>query len=222
VKRPYRTTHIPLRLVAAILLLALGTGRSLAPPMASADADTPIASLEEEWEEEPDEWEVEDEEEEWVVEEDEGEWVVEEEGEADWEVSGESRKGETPESCTPYRSSARVVAAPGGGTVRLEISYASKKAAGVRVDYWLKGSRGALQMRSLQRRIRRRGSLREVEHLNDREMSKVRAARSFVVDLEMKGTPSRCEGSQVRHLTAKQRLGDRTVWTEPARPATGY
>jgi hypothetical protein len=222
VARPYRRacTLLLRLLVAAILLLVVGTSQSLALSTANADATAPIASVEEEWEEEPDEWEVEDEEEEWVVEDDEGEWVVEEESEAGWEVSSGSQKGEAPASCTPYRASARVVAAPRGDTVRLEVSYASEKATGVRVDYWLKGSRGALRMRSLRRRIRRHGSLRGVERLSDREMSKVRAARSFVVDLEVRGASS-CEGSHVRHLTARQRLGEHTVWTEPPRPAPG-
>lgn len=226
-KRPYQTACILLRLFfPAILLLVVGVGPGFAAPAASVAASAPATSLpfastEEEWEEEPDEWEVEDEEEEWVVEEDEGEWVVEDEAEADWEVSGESRKGEAPGSCTPYRASARVVAAPHGDTVRLEIGYASEKATGVTVDYWLKGSRGALQMRPLRRRIGRHGSLRGVERLSDREMSKVRAARSFVVDLETRGAPSGCEDPQVRHLTTRQRLGDRTVWSEPARPAPG-
>jgi len=201
------------------MLLIVGTGQSLAFPTASADATAPIASVEEEeWEEEPDEWEVEDEEEEWVVEDDEGEWVVENEGEADWEVSGESRQRESPEACTPYQASARVVAAGRRDTVRLEISYTSEKATGVKVDYRLRGSRGGLRLRSLRRRMARHGSLRGVERLSDREMSKVRAARTFVVDLEMRGVPSGCEDSPVRHLTARQRRGDRTVWSEPVRP----
>jgi len=210
----------------AILLLVGGVGPGFAAPAASVAASTPATSLpfastEEEWEEEPDEWEVEDEEEEWVVEEDEGEWVVEDEAEAGWEVPGESRKGVAPESCTPYRASARVVAASRGDTVRLEIGYASEKATGVTVDYWLKGSRGALRMRPLRRRIGRHGSLRGVERLSDRGMSKVRAARSFVVDLETRGAHFGCEDSHVRHLTIRQRLGEHTVWTEPPPPTPG-
>jgi hypothetical protein len=60
----------------------------------------------------------------------------------------------------------------------------------------------------------RRGSLRVVERLSTREMSKVRAARAFVVGLDTAGTPSYC-GHDTRHLTARERHGARTIWSEP-------
>ena len=223
---PDRTIRISLLalLVAAILLLVIGTGPSFAFPAANADAGAPAASAplpfaEEEWEEDEGEWEVENGDEEREVEEEREAGGGSDGG---WEVSGEDRRRETPESCMLYRASARVVVAGRGNTVRLEVSYTSDKATKVNVEYWLKGARGALQMKSLRRRMSRHGSLRGVEHLNDREMSKVRAARAFVVDLEMKGTPAYCERYCMRHLTARQRRGDRMVWSEPARQTPGY
>lgn len=220
-----RTSCTPLLRLLVATILAVNTYPSLAPSPASAAASPSVASAplaleEEEWEEEPDEWEVEDEEEEWVVEEDEGGWVVEEdEPDSGWEVAGERQGGDAPEPCAPYRANARVVAAERQDTVLLKVDYPGRRAKKVRVDYWLKGSRGALQLAPLRQRTSRRGSLRGVERLSARKMSKVRAARAFVVDLEMAGTPSYCDRYSTRHLTARQRRGDRMVWSEPARRA---
>ena len=121
-----------------------------------------------------------------------------------------------------YGASAQVVAAERGDTVRLALDYTLDKPTKVTVEYWLKGSQGALQLKPLRRHMGRHGSLHGVERLSPREMAKVRAARAFVVDLEMAGTPSYCERYCTRHLTARQRHGGRTVWSEPARQAPGY
>jgi len=206
----------------------VGSGPSFAAPTAGAatspsQAVARLSSAEEEWEEEPGEWEVEDEEEEWEVEEDEGEWEVEEGSEAagandsGWEVSIEGERGKASKPCTSYRANARVVAAERRDTVLLRVDYPSKKAKRVRVKYWLRGSRGALQLAPLRQRTSRRGSLRGVERLSAKEMSKVRAASAFVVDLELAGMPSYCDRYGTHHLTARQRRGDRMVWSEPAR-----
>jgi hypothetical protein len=115
--------------------------------------------------------------------------------------------------------SALVIASERKDAVRLLVDYTLKKATKVDVKYWLKGSRGALQLKPLRRRMSRHGSLYGVEHLNLREMSKVRAARAFVVDLDMATTPSSssCERHRTRHLTARRGRRYRTVWSEPAR-----
>lgn len=225
--RPDRTacTLLLRLLVATIPILTVGSGPIFAAPTAGAvtgpsQALAPLASAEEEWEEEPWEWEVEDEEEEWEVEDDEGEWEVEEgaeEGErgSGWEVSGERQPKDALESCAPYRANASIIASERRDTVRLRVSYASEKATAVKVEYWLKGPRGALRLKPLRRRMSRHGSLRGAERLSTRQMSKVRAARAFTVDLDMTGTP--CGRYSTRHLTARQRRGDRMVWSEPAR-----
>jgi hypothetical protein len=212
-----------------VAILALAATLTVCASPSRAAASAPVAfpsAIEEEWEEEPGEWEVEEDEEEWEVE-DEGEWEVEEdeeEGErgSGWEVSGEGRHRDAPESCTPYRANASIVALERRDTVRLKVSYTSDKATTVEVEYWLEGSRGALQMKSLQRRMSRQGSLRVVERLSDREMSKVRAARAFVVDLDMAGVPSYRERYCTRHLTTRERRGDRMVWSEPERQTPEY
>jgi hypothetical protein len=198
-------------ILAPAAMLAVGAAPSRAA--ASVPVAFPAAG-EEEWEEEAGEWEVEDTEEEWEVGEE-----VEVEGEGGWEVIGEERRREAPESCTLDQVSARVVASERKDAVRLLVDYRSKKPTKVDVKYWLKGSRGALQLKPLRRRMSQHGSLYGVERLNAHEMSKVRAARAFVVDLDMAATPSSssCERHRTRHLTAKRGRRNRTVWSEPAR-----
>lgn len=220
---------LPRRLLLAAILalaatLAVGASRAWAASSASdalgpSPASTPVAfpaAVEEEWEEEDGEWEVEDDEEEWKVGEEE-------------EVGGESGSGaesgawrEVPESCPLYQANARVVVSEGSDEVNLLVDYELEKPTKVTVEYWLKGSHGALQLKPLQRRMSRHGSLRGVERLSAREMSKVQAARAFVVDLEMAGMPSRCERYCTHHLTSSQQRGDRTVWSEPARRSQGH
>jgi hypothetical protein len=193
-------------------MLAVG-----APSAAAAPGPVAFPSaVEEEWEEEAGEWEVEDDEEEWEV----GEEVeAEGAGGSGWEVSIEGEHGAGPESCTLSRVSALVVASERRDAVRLLVDYRSKKATKVDVKYWLKGSRGALQLKPLRRRMSRRGSLYGVERLNAHEMSKVRAARAFVVDLDMAATPSSpsCKRHRMRHLTARRGRRGQTVWSEPVR-----
>lgn len=195
---------------AAMLVLGVAPSR--------AAASTPVAppsAVEEEWEEEAGEWEIEEgEEEEWEVGEE-----VEVGGDGGWEVAGEERHGEAPESCSLSQVSALVIASERKDAVQLLVDYTLKKATKVNIEYWLKGSRGALQLKPLRRRMSRRGSLYGVERLTPREMSKVRAARAFVVDLDMAATPSSssCERHRTRHLTARRELRDRTVWSEPGR-----
>ncbi|HEX7246226.1 MAG TPA: hypothetical protein VF245_11735 [Solirubrobacterales bacterium] len=55
-----------------------------------------------------------------------------------------------------------------------------------------------------------------VRRVRRKEMSKARAAKAFVADLDM-GTPSYCEHRRKRHLPTKRRHGSRVVWSEPAR-----
>ena len=202
-------------LLVAILALAATFAAGALPGRAVASAPVALPSAaEEEWEEEPGEWEVEEDEEEWEVGEE-----VEVGGDGGWEVVGEERHGEAPESCALSRVSALVIASERKDAVQLVVDYTLKKATRVDIEYWLKGSRGALQLKPLRRRMSRHGSLHGVERLSPREMSKVRAARAFVVDLDMAAAPSSssCERQRTRHLTARQGRRDRTVWSEPGR-----
>jgi len=223
--RSDRIARLPLYrlLVAAILIVAMSLAPSLTAPVASAarspsPASSPFPSVEEEWEEE--EWEEGEweEEEEWEEGEEEG---AEGESGSGWEGTGEDGHRGAPEACALYSMSARIVSSERRHTVSLRVRYTSDEATGVKVEYWLKGSRGALQMKPLRRRMSRHGSLHGVERLSAREMAKLRAARSFVVDRDMTSTPSSCARYCTRHLTDRQQHGGRTVWNEPTRAARG-
>jgi len=110
-----------------LLTASVGPGLSAAVASTAATphaASAPVASAEEEWEEEPGEWEVEDDEEEWEVEEDDGEWEVEveEEGDSDsgWEVSDERQREDALEPCTPRRANVSIVASERRNAARLK------------------------------------------------------------------------------------------------------
>jgi hypothetical protein len=213
-----RSTARHARLLATLALatavaLAIGAGpASAAPvfpqvPFAPISATAPTAADEGEWEETEEEWEWEESEEE--AEGEEGTW--EEEGEG----SGEPRPEQPPAACQLYRASARVVASDRNDSVRLVVHYSSSKASPVTVEYWLKGSRGALQMKPLRRHMSKHGSLHGSERVAPGEMDRVRAARVFIVDVEMPGTPSYCERYCTRRLTSREHHGARTIWSEP-------
>lgn len=196
--------------LALVVVMCSGASISAATTMSGAPlphlaTNFPATSEEEwEWEEEGEEeweWEQVDEEDE----EDGGEWE---------EDSSGGGSNEAPEACQLYETHARVVASDRGDSVRLVIRYASTEASRVEVEYWLKGSKGALQLKPLRGHMSKHGSLRGVERLGVREMEKVRAARVFVVDIELPGTPTNCERYRTRHLTARLPHGARTTWSE--------
>lgn len=184
--------------VAATAIPGIATLQQPSPtfPSASEEEEAEAEEAEEEWE-----WE-------------EGEEEPEE-GEGEGEGSDGSSPSEPPAACQLYEVSARVVASDRRDVLRLAIHYASSKPAKVKVEYWLKGGKGIQRLKSLRRRISRHGSLHGVERLSTREMEKVRAARTFVVDIEVPGTPSHCERYCIRHLTARHDRGAVVIWSEP-------
>ena len=76
------------------------------------------------------------------------------------------------------------------GTVRLTIRYTTYAPTQVSVDYWLKGSKGALHLGETKGHFARQGVFREDAHVSDRAMTKVLAARSFIVQVGIPAAPS--------------------------------
>ena len=99
--------------------------------------------------------------------------------------------------------------------VRLTIHYTSYTPTNVSVEYWLKGGKGSLQLGETKRHFSRQGVFREDAHLSDREMSKVLAARTFIVQLGIPAAPSSCAKYSTQRLTAKHVTGDHATWSRP-------
>jgi hypothetical protein len=120
-----------------------------------------------------------------------------------------------PPECLLHTAEAQVDASAAHGVVRLTIHYTAYAPASVTVDSWLKGSKGSLQLGETKRRFARRGVFREDAHLSDHEMSKVLAARAFIVQLEIPAAPSSCEKYATQRLTAKHVAGGHATWSRP-------
>lgn len=146
------------------------------------------------------------------------------EGEEEFEIEEEGEEEEVgtegpllfPEPCLLHTAEAQVTASTAHDVVRLAIRYTSYAPTNVTVDYWLKGGKGSLQMKEAKRHVGTRGVLRASEHLSERAMGKVRAARSFVVRLAIPAAPGYCTQYSTQRLTAKQASGGQVTWSRPS------
>jgi hypothetical protein len=120
-----------------------------------------------------------------------------------------------PPECLLHTAEAQVAASATPGVVRLTIHYTSYASTNVSVKYWLKGSKGSLQLGETKRHFSRQGVIHEDTHVSDRAMSKVLAARTFIVQLGIPAAPSSCEKYSTQRLTAKHVAGDHTTWSRP-------
>ena len=120
-----------------------------------------------------------------------------------------------PPECLLHTAEAQVAASATPGVVRLTIHYTSYAPTSVSVKYWLKGSKGSLQLGETKHHFSRQGVFREDAHVSDRAMSKVLAARAFIVQLGIPAAPSSCEKYSTQHLTAKHVAGDHATWSRP-------
>jgi hypothetical protein len=152
--------------------------------------------------------------------EDEGEEL---EGEEEFEIEEEEEEeigaeGPLlfPEPCLLHTAEAQVTASTTHDVVRLSIRYTSYTPTNVIVDYWLKGGKGSLQMKEAKRHVGPRGVLRTSEHLSDRAMSKVRAARTFVVQIAIPAAPANCAQYSSQRLTVKHAGSGQVTWSRPS------
>jgi hypothetical protein len=121
-----------------------------------------------------------------------------------------------PPECLLHTAEAHVAASASRGVVRLTIHYTSYTPADVTVAYWLKGSKGSLQLGDTKRHFSRQGVFREDEHLSDHAMSKVLAARAFIVQLGIATAPSSCDRYSTQRLTARHLSGGHGTWSRPS------
>lgn len=183
-------------LICAALSIALLCAATLAgtAPAASTTASPETELAEVSGEEEGEEWEFE---------------VEEEEEEEEPDASAAS----LPAECLLLSAEPTVVAQLGDDKLQLTLRYASEIPTRVAVDYWLKGSKGSLQLGSTARRFNTQGVLRMSRRLDEREIVKVRAARSFIVDLDVAAAPSFCDRYLTLHLNAKSLRRSQATWS---------
>jgi hypothetical protein len=189
----------------ALVIALLTVGFAVRPALAAAPpAQTQAQGFPEAEEDIEEEWEAEEEE-------SEGD---EEEGEEDEEFATEGPLL-LPADCLLHSAEAQVTALSDHDVVRLTIHYTSYTPTNVSVDYWLKGGRGSLQLDGAKQHFNQRGVFQEAEHLTDRAMGKVRAARTFVVRLSIPAAPSYCDQYATQRLTVRHKAGDRSTWSRP-------
>jgi hypothetical protein len=199
--KPLLRLHTVTQIVLAVLLLAAATlplsAPAISPEPARAEADF-VAEETEEAEGEGEEGDLEEE-----AEEDEGEFA-------------EGAVAYLPSECLLRTAKPSVVAQLAHRSLRLTIRYTADTPTRLGIDYWLKGGKGSLQLGSTTRHITKQGTVQETARLDEHEVEKVRAARAFVVHLDVPAAPSSCNGYLTLRLTAKRLRGNRGTWSEPA------
>jgi len=185
----------------ALALLAIAMAPLAAPVVSPEPAHADVDFIAEETDEEG--------EEEWELEETE-----EEEGEE--EEFGIKSAAVLPPECLLRSAEPSVVAQLNDGTLHLSLQYSARTPTKVGIDYWLKGGKGSLQLGSATRHLGRQGTLHLTNHLDEREAAKVRAARIFIVDLDLPAAPSSCEKYLTLRLNAKALDRSRATWSERA------
>jgi hypothetical protein len=149
-------------------------------------------------------------------EEDEGDEGEEEEfGDEEDEGLGEPGPLFLPPECLVHTAEAQVAASASRGVVQLTIHYTSYEPTNVGVEYWLKGGKGSLALGQTKRHFNRQGVFREDTHVSDHAMSKVLAARAFIVQLGIPAAPSSCAKYATQRLTVKHGGNGHATWSRP-------
>jgi len=197
--QPWARLLVAASLVLAILLLAAAVLPLSAPatPPGSSQAETDFA---EEENEEDVEWEFEE---------------GEEDDEEESEDGGKPGSAVLPPECLLRTAAPSVVVELAHESLSLTLHYTTTSPTNVTVEYWLKGAKGTLALDSDTRHFAKQGVLHLSRHLDEREMAKVRAARAFMVSLDVPEAPSNCNRYLTLRLTAKHSAGSRATWSVP-------
>ncbi len=150
--------------------------------------------------------------------EEEVEWEFEEESEEDEDESedeGTPGSAVLPPECLLRTATPSVVVQLAQESLSLTLHYTTTSPTTVTVEYWLKGAKGTLGLDSETRHFGKQGVLHLSRHLDEREMVKVRAARAFMVNLDVPEAPSNCNRYLTLRLTAKHSAGSRATWSVP-------
>lgn len=192
-------------LIAASLMLALSLLVAASLPLSAPALSPEVAQVEAEISEEGEDEEGSESEEE--AEEDE-----EEDEEEEFETA---HAAALPASCILRSAEPGVTVQFGHEDVRLTLRYEADEPTKAGVDYRLKGSKGSLQLGSTAQHLGEHGVIRLNSNLSEREMTKVRAARAFLVNIDLPQAPSYCGRYLTLRLTAKHQLARRETWSLP-------
>jgi hypothetical protein len=195
--QPWARFLLAASFVLAIMLLATALLPLSAPasPSESAQAEASFAEEDEE----------------------EVEWEFEEDEEDDDEPEDGGTPGSAvlPPECLLRTAAPSVVVQLAHESLSLTLHYTATSPTNVTVEYWLKGAKGTLGLDSDTRHFSKQGVLHLSRHLDEREMAKVRAARAFMVSLDVPEAPSNCNRYLTLRLTAKHTAGSRATWSVP-------
>jgi hypothetical protein len=145
--------------------------------------------------------------------EEEGEELEEEEEEEEEEAEASSL---APAACTLRSAQVRIVVSPPRDTVSLSARYTSYAPSPLILDYWLKGSRGALQLGQANEHLTDAGVIHQSQHLSESAMQKVAAARDFIVHFEIPGAPAYCSHYAIQRLSVHSESGGQSSWLAAA------
>jgi hypothetical protein len=140
-------------------------------------------------------------------EEDEAVEEAEEECEAEAEDAGFSPA----EDCYLRTATARVVAYPGRGMMRLTLGYTTYTPAAATVEF---GAEKDPHLGTVHRRLGRSGVLRLSKHLAGKQMAKVETSGRFTVTIHVPEAPRACQRFEVQQLRVAQSSEARVTWAE--------
>ena len=139
----------------------------------------------------------------------------EDEIDADDEESDEAETGSLPPAeCLLQTARSRVFTDTSRDRVGLVLRYTSLAPTEVGVDFKLKGSKGSLGLGRAKQRFTKKGVFRLTSQVSESKMERVRAAKSFTVDLSIPAAPSYCQRFYTRHLSIRRAAHSQVVWLQ--------
>jgi len=112
-------------------------------------------------------------------------------------------------------AAADILASATSDRVTLTVRYSTYAPSDVTVGYWLKGTRGALQLGTEREHFAATGLVHLSERLDAGAMAKARAARAFIVSLKVPAAPAYCDRYAIRRLTLRRVRDGQTEWLRP-------
>jgi hypothetical protein len=210
-------------LLLTLSVLLLRAGATHATVTSPNGAPAPFESLAGDDGEEEDEGEGEEEETECEAAEEEleeGELTQREAEEVCAEEREEQRKkagagAPAPEECVLRSAHARLIAFDAHDDVRLTVGYTTYEPTVATLDYSLIGGRGSIHLGTAKRHLGKSGVIRLTTALPAAKMDKVDAAKRFVVQLHVSGSPDSCRRFETAQLSVKHDSKSQAVWSQP-------
>lgn len=143
--------------------------------------------------------------------------LAEEEAEEGEEPEAECEEGVAfgpPPACFLSSADAAVTTDLVHDRLRLAVRYTAAKPATVAVDYWLRGSRGPLNLEGDQKHFGRNGVFRLTQDLTDAQAKRVAAARSFTITIDPVNAPRSCSEFLDQHLSVRKAIGGGEMFTD--------